>query len=144
MNTKLWLCTALVGLGLSCWCNAEVYRWVDSNGKVHYTDKKPAEDAEDVTKKVNKQNIDTSSDDLHKVGNILRKENDADREYTQQQQNDETQERESRCNSAKARLQEITGNVIFLDDDGKVVKVTEQERQQMVAEVNAIISETCD
>jgi hypothetical protein len=78
------------------------------------------------------------------VGNILRKENDADREYIQQQQNQETQVRQSRCNRAKARLQEITGHVIFLDDDGKVVKVTEKERQQRVAEMNALISENCD
>lgn len=142
MNTKLWLCVVL--FGLSWYCNAEVYRWVDSNGKVHYTDKKPAEDAEDVTKKVTKQNIDTSSEDLHKVGNILRKENDADREYIQQQENLEAQARQSRCNGAQARLKEITGYVIFVDDDGKVMKVTEKERQQMVAEMNAIISENCD
>lgn len=142
MNTKLWLCAAL--LGLSCWCNAEVYRWVDSNGKVHYTDKKPAEDAEDITKAVNQQNIDTSSEELRKVETIMRKENDADREYTQQQQHEKNQVRQSRCHRAKVRLQEITGNVIFVDDDGKVAKITEKERQQMVAEVNATISENCD
>ena len=128
----------------SHWASAQVYRWVDANGKVHYTDKKPATEAEDVTQQVSKQNIDTSSAELRKVEQILRKENDADREYQQARAAEDAQRRAAICRAAQARLKTISGLVIFHDEEGKVVKVTEQERQQKVAEVKAVINENCD
>lgn len=142
MNKHFLLVLAGILSGLSA--NAEVYRWVDKDGKVHYTDQKPADDAEDVTRQVNKQNIDTSTDERRKVESILRKENDADREYYQQQAQEDAQERQHRCNWARKRMNEISGNVIFVDDAGKVVKVTETERQNMVADVNKTIQENCN
>lgn len=142
MSRKIFLFFVLLIPGLQA--NADVYRWVDPEGKVHYTDKKPAENAEDVTKQVNKQNIDTSTEELRKVETILRKENDADREYYQQQQTKDNPQRQHNCTYARKRLNEITGRVIFVDNDGKVVKVTEQERQKMVTEMNTIIKENCN
>lgn len=127
----------------SHWASAQVYRWVDENGKVHYTDKKPATEAEDVTQQVSKQNIDTSSAELRKVEQILRKENDADREYQQAREAEDAQRRAAICKAAQARLKAISGYVIFHDDEGKVIKVTEQERQQKVADVKAVIAENC-
>lgn len=134
----------LVGIVVGLSVNAEVYRWVDKDGKVHYTDQKPANDAEDVTRQVNKQNIDSSTNEMRKVESILRKENDADREYYQQQAQEDAQARQQQCNWARKRMNEISGNVIFVDDAGKVVKVTETERQKMVADVSKIIQENCD
>lgn len=142
MNKQLLL--ILVYLAIGSPAVADVYRWVDKEGKVHFTDKKPAEDSENVTDQVNKQNIDTSSEELRKVETIMRKENDADREYAQQLQFEEARIRQHRCTRAKKRMQEISGRVIFIDEEGKVVKTTEQQRQQKIAEVNALIQENCD
>lgn len=142
MRKRLYLYLAIMLLGVPV--NAEVYRWTDQEGNVHYTDKKSADNAEDVTRKVSKQNIDTSTDELHKVEGILRKENDADREFAQQQLSEGAEERAYLCKRAKARLDDITGRVIFVDDNGKVVKVTEKERQQMVDEQQEIINTNCD
>ena len=37
--------------------HAEVYRWTDANGKVHFSDKRPKSAAEDITEKVMKQRM---------------------------------------------------------------------------------------
>lgn len=126
--------------------SAEVYRWTDANGKVHYTDKKPSTNAEDITAQVKKQNIDTSTEERKKVGAILRKENDADREFYQQQQAQEQQklnEKIKRCNASRKYLRDISGPVQFIDDQGKPIQVTEQERQRRAIQLEATIKKEC-
>lgn len=137
----------MITLLLSCvLANAEVYRWTDANGKVHYTDKKPTAEAEDITAQVKKQNIDTSTEERRKVEQILRKENDADREFNQQQQAQEIQkhnEQTKRCNKARQYLSDISGRVQFIDDDGKPIHVTETERQAREKEWKAVVEQEC-
>lgn len=135
----LWCLLVLCSESVS----ADVYRWVDKDGKVHYTDKKPAPEAEDITRQVSKQNIDTSSEELRKVEQILRKEKPADQDFYNAPDPEEQAQRTQRCKAARQRQAKISGRVIFIGDDGKVVKVTEQERQHMLAELNGIISENC-
>src|SRR5690606_29456550 len=65
---------------------AEVYRWVDAEGKTHYSDKKSDKHAADITAEVSQQNIDTSIEEQRKLQKIFRPENDADRAYHRQQQ----------------------------------------------------------
>ncbi|MDO3381473.1 glutaredoxin family protein [Gilvimarinus algae] len=43
----LWFCAA-------CWCQADIYKWTDENGKVHYSNVKPENyDTEQVDKPIN-------------------------------------------------------------------------------------------
>lgn len=136
----------IAALLLGTIANAEVYRWTDANGKVHYTDKKPAAKAENITDKVNKQNIDTSTEERRKVGEILRPENDADRAFQQQQQAEEQKqfnEKNNRCTEARQYLSDISGRVQFIDDDGKPVHVTEQERQAREKKWRAFVEQEC-
>lgn len=71
MKTNHRFCTPLglfiVLLMSASSSQAEVYRWVDENGKTHYSDKKPKTDAEDITQAVKKQNIDTSIEEQRKL-----------------------------------------------------------------------------
>ncbi len=131
---------------ISSIAQAEVYRWTDANGKVHYTDKKPTTAAENITEKVNKQNLDTSTDERKKVGAILRQENDADREFKQQQYAQEQQkinERNKRCNEARQYLSDISGRVQFIDENGKPIYVSEQERQAREKKWKAVVEQEC-
>lgn len=134
-------------LGFSINSMAEVYRWVDKDGKVHFTDKPPTADAENITKQVNKQNLDTSREELNKVQQLHLQEAQAQRQQRQHAQEisaSEAYARGANCTAAKNRLRRISGNVIFLDDQGKVVKTTEQERQAMVAELTTYIDNNCN
>lgn len=124
---------------------AEVYRWVDEDGKVHYSDKKPKTDAEDITRQVSKQNIDTSIDEQRRMQQIFRPENEADREFYRQQQlkNQPTPEHMQHCNELRKYLDAIDGRVQFIGEDGKVVPVTETERRQRVEETQRYLDEHC-
>ena len=62
--------------------SAEVYRWTDANGKVHFGDQKPKATAENITAKVKATNVDTSTNEHQKLETMFRKENDADREIS--------------------------------------------------------------
>lgn len=127
---------------LSCTAQAEVYRWTDANGKVHYGDKKPAEAAENITEKVKKTNVDTSTAEHQKLETLFRKENAADRDY-QAQQAQPNQDLLQRCAEAKDYLYKISGRVQFLDDDGKPVHISESERDHRAKEMQNIIKENC-
>lgn len=138
MGKLLW--GLLVVLSLSA--HAEVYRWTDANGKVHFGDQKPAATAENITEKVKKTNVDTSTSEHQKLETIFRKENAADREY-QQQQAQLNPELLQRCAEAKNYLNKISGRVQFLDDKGQPVHVSEAERQHTAEEMQKIIKENC-
>jgi 3-oxoacyl-ACP reductase-like protein len=134
----------LLGLVLmiSASAQAEVYRWTDANGKVHFGDKKVGASAENITEKVSKTNVDTSTAEHQKLESIFRKENDADREYKQQQAQP-NRELLRQCAEAKQYLNTINGRVYFVDKDGKEIKVTEEERKQRVIDVQQEIKEHC-
>lgn len=135
---------ALIGLlSFSINAPAEVYRWVDKNGKVHYTDQKPAPDAENITKQVNKQNLDSSSREVEKIGQMLREDEEAERALHAEQEKAHSQAMQAHCVAAKNRLDKMKGYVIFLDDSGKAVTVTEKERQEKVAELESYINANC-
>lgn len=129
-------------LATSVCAQAEVYRWTDANGKVHFGDKKKAPDAENITEKVSKTNVDTSTAEHQKLESVFRKENDADREYKLQQSQPDP-ELLRRCTEAKNYLKDINGRVQFIDDDGKPVHVTEAQRKQKVIDTQKLIQEHC-
>lgn len=125
--------------------HAEIYRWVDEHGKTHYSDKKPKTNAEDITLEVKKQNIDTSIEEQRKLQQIFRAENEADREFYRQQQlkNQPSPEHRQHCNEMRNYLNKIDGRVQFIDEDGKVVQVTEAQRRQRVEETQRYLDEHC-
>lgn len=125
--------------------HAEIYRWVDEHGKTHYSDKKPKTNAEDITLEVKKQNIDTSMEEQRKLQQIFRAENEADREFYRQQQlkNQPSPEHRQHCNEMRSYLNKIDGRVQFIDEDGKVVPVTEAQRRQRVEETQRYLDEHC-
>ncbi len=141
-NPGIWLAICLLLLLVSQ-AQAEVYRWTDDQGKVHYSDKKPAAEAENITRAVSKQNLDTSSAETKKVAAILRRENQADRAHAERLAREEEKRRLPLCNAARKRMSVIKGYVIFIDDQGKVVQTSEAERQQKIAETQAIIDANC-
>jgi len=137
MKTCLFV---LLLLNLSA--HAEVYRWTDSDGKVHYGDKKPKAPAEDITQDVKKTNVDTSSAEHQKLEKVFRKENDADREYKAQQSLPDPILLQ-RCEKAKEYIRLENRPIQFYDDEGKIRKVSEADRQKHDAETREFIKNNC-
>lgn len=125
--------------------SAEVYKWTDKDGKVHYGDKKTTKAAEDITASVSKPNIDTSSEEHQKLEAIFRKENAADRAYKAEQAMPKPAQVDHarRCEEAKKRLRVLEGRVEFIDENGKPIRTTEQERERRAGEMRKIIAEHC-
>jgi hypothetical protein len=122
---------------------AEVYRWVDKDGKVHYTDRKPAANAENITKDVNKQNLDSSSREIARINQMHREDEDAARIEQHKHEQARAQAMQAPCAAAQTRLRKMKGRVVFVDKAGKAVTVTEKERQEKVAELERYISNNC-
>ncbi|MES2675444.1 MAG: DUF4124 domain-containing protein [Pseudomonadota bacterium] len=132
----------LLLIAISSITNAEIYRWTDKDGKTHFSDNKPKGEAEDITAAVRKQNIDTSTQEHQKLEAVFRKENAADREF-QQQQTQPSAENLEQCNNAKRYLNNIDRRVQFVDNKGKMVHVSEDERKARVAETRSFIQKNC-
>jgi hypothetical protein len=137
MKIILFLLISISGIA-----NAEVYRWIDKDGKTHFSDNKPKVAAEDITATVKKQNIDTSAHEQQKLEAVFRKENAADREF-RQQQTQPSEEHLERCRKAKNYLNTIDGRVQFVDDKGKMVHVSEDERKARANETRSFIQKNC-
>ncbi len=149
MDVSKLLIISLLATAMNC--SAEVYRWVDKNGKVHFTDRKPAADAENITEDVKSQNIDTSSGELQKLTSMREQEEKEKQEKMQQELQRQQQDKDELaklnrpvCKKAKERLQDISGYIVFTDEQGRAVTVTEKERQQKVAELKQDIEKYCN
>lgn len=125
---------------------SEVYRWIDTDGKVHYSDKKPKVAAEDITADVSKQNLDESSAEQRKLQTLFRPENDADREHyrKQQSQAQPTAENARNCRKSRELLHILSDRVQLLDSQGKEVRFTEKDRQQKVKDVQDYLEKNCN
>ena len=126
---------------------AEVYKWTDASGKVHYSDQKPEKqpNAKEVTQDIKKANTDTSSQEQQKLGTIFRKENDADRNYQQQQARDAqpSPDQQERCQNARNFLKRLEGRIMIADENGKEVRFTDAERRVKAQELRDQINDNC-
>jgi hypothetical protein len=140
----LWVATLWVAM-MAHAVFAEVYRWTDDEGNVHYSDRKLATNAEDITAKVKIHNIDSSQEEQQKLQQIFRAENDADREFYRQQQerNKPSAELTEYCKKLRTHLRKVSGRVQIINKEGKEVRFTERERQAHAQEVQQRASERC-
>ena len=145
MKTGIAIIVAALLL-LSFSVKAELYRWTEADGKVHFSDRKPdaaEKEVEVESVEIKPINIDESHEAWQALNRVLPKE---DRHQTQQQVRDNqqrAQEIERHCRGARQYLRDISGPVNFIDDDGNPVQVSERERQQRQAEMERYVKEHC-
>ena len=130
--------------------NAEIFRWVDDDGNVHFSDKKPEEssnqiDVEDISDKLSEINIDESSESLRKLDQVL-SESVGEKQLRKKQENREQQNkqrREQACGQARRHLRKLRGRVSFIDEDGNEFDISEQQRKREAAKFEAEIKQHC-
>ncbi len=126
---------------------SEMYKWVDKQGNVHYSDKPPAnaqQKSEQVEVKV--QNTDFNYLDAEakrKQQQIRRNKAIQKQQQNRQEAKKKEDPREKACQNAKQRLSKLQGRVVFVDKDGKELKVTEKERQQQEKQLAEQIKKYC-
>jgi hypothetical protein len=132
---------------------AQVYRWVDSSGRVQYSDRKPtnAKDAQEVRNTVSSVGTQaTAASGGGKSAAELEKDfqkrrlDQADAQQKQQQAAADQKQKSQNCQSARENLAALksgqriarftqTGEKIYLDDSGRAAEI---ERNQQLVQAN--------
>ena len=104
MSSKLRLFTPVALIALALWASpisvAQVYRWVDENGKVHYSDKKPSGDDKQQVELVDEAELGANTNVLESVDDGV----DANELQKQRvQRENEREEREDQRLSEQAK-----------------------------------------
>jgi len=127
---------------------AQMYRWVDVEGKVHFSDKKPKDaKAEDISDSIKPTNTDFGGRDAKQQLQHYERNKAAKR--TEKKQSEEhasavKRQRNEQCQTARKHLKVIQGRVIFYDKNNNEIKVSETERAQRAQELEAQIKKYCE
>jgi hypothetical protein len=138
----------LAGLLNAVSATAEVYRWTDENGRVHFSDKPPRDrPAENISDKTRSVNVDTSSAEREKLNKLFAPETPEEKRLHQQRQNQamaQAEQRRVQCDKARRELRFFREERFYwVDEEGNPSNASEQERQQMVDRLSAAIEQHC-
>ena len=152
MNTRIpLLISAAVLLAAACMAASadQVYRWVDKDGHVHYSQTPPASTgvnaqtvnitppAPDPTTLRNEQNLAKQLQDQNKQNQDDQQKAQADAQQKAQQQ--------QRCDALRQRLQvlEQSGRVATVDAQGNKTYVSDDERTKQTQDLENEIAKDC-
>ena len=144
------LLTLLIGLMMSSFSHAKMYKWVDEEGNVHYTQTKPPADTEVETIKPPpkvtpppapaKAEPEASAADADVTEDEATKQKNAEIE----QQNAEI--RKQNCAASRERLDALNnagGRIKYTDDDGNVAWASDEQVAERKATLEANVKKWC-
>lgn len=137
---KYWVLLLSLTFAGAGW--AEVHRWVDENGRVHFGDSKSAQkakNAEDISREVSRVNIDASSKHAAEVRAKREALSQAESDLAALEQQKQAQKRAQYlplCKRLREEIQVIEAGepVRFLNEDGSEQIVKEKDRGVKLAE----------
>lgn len=143
--TVLFLVTACSCLGTA---EAQVYRWVDKDGKVHYSDKKPKDAA---AKEMAIDSQPSDPDAAEKAMAELKAQNEgldqraAERQQSEAEKAQAKQQQEARCKAAMSEVQLLTSvhRYFTIDHKGDRVYDTDAQLNARRAAARARADEVC-
>ncbi|GAA5315061.1 MAG: hypothetical protein AseanaTS_02650 [Candidatus Pelagadaptatus aseana] len=126
---------------------AAVYQWVDEDGKKHFSDTPPPDkhQAKDISDTLKPANIDQGQAEQQKLKKLFTKPGKAEQQYEHNKNNgNKARQQQAYCDYLRNRLRTISGRVMFVDKQGKDVKVSEAERKQRVKSLEKKIKRECN
>lgn len=124
---------------------AELYRWVDKDGKVHFGDRPPVEaDAESLDGQLKPVNgaDPTRRQDFPET----RRSNQIDREYAARKQSEQAKQlrqQQVACQRARKQLSILQGRVYFVDAEGNESTISERQRVEEARKLEAQVRRLC-
>lgn len=149
MKTFVCALVALCACLLAATAPAEVYKWTDTEGRVHFGDRPPQGEAEtlQLPEAAGSGVADTPEARLEKQRRLLRafEEERRQKRDAQEQARREKAERQRNCAEARddLRNQETAGAVYRLGPDGQRVFLDDAERAQSLAQARAAVERWC-
>lgn len=138
----------LLALFLSSAVNAAaIYKWVDSNGTVHFGSEPPANTAvEKISTKVAKPQPLPEASASQKIN--AKSEAPSQEEIDKQVRKQvalEQEELKKQCTLLRTRLSQLKNNPRLLTEiDGETVRLSEEQRQERITETEEKIKEFCN
>jgi hypothetical protein len=130
--------------------HAEIYRWVDDNGKIQFSDRPSARDSKAEQVKVNTQR------NSYGGGGLLERQKDLLDGYQakdaqkvkdkQQAKRQAAQDKrlQTRCLNAKDRLKNYQRSALYrLDNKGERIYYSEEQRSKAIAKFQQLIQKNC-
>ena len=149
-KTQLISSIFLVGYLVSFPAPCEIYKWVDDEGKVHYSEKPPNKAPKDSIETIKiRDNTDTqrASKKLGEKSKSL----DERREERKKEKTDmaakkqQLEANKARCEQAKKYLASLQNpKVTVTESDGTVRALGEEERQEKIKNGKKMVSEACN
>jgi len=129
---------------------AEMFKWTDENGVVHYSQHPPPADVNEVMEIAPPPNIDTDKA-LRELEADREKLHELEKQREEQQAKETEKERiaaifEKNCRISRERLENLqTGptRVRAIDAEGNMTRTTEEEHQARIDEVKKKIEKYC-
>lgn len=149
------LIVVLLALVVALPATAQVYKWVDKDGKVHYTDKPPRDPKAKAVKEMDIESKPTDPDAVAAEQEALqtrglsvdqdiaaRKDGEAATAAKKKQAED----RERACANAKADLNVLTrvNRLVGVDANNKETVATDAQLEQRRAQTRAKVAELCE
>ena len=128
-----------------------MYKWTDDQGEVHYDQFPPAgrktekmrapPPAPAQTPEAGGNNLEKRPDNAEKQN-----ENQSQQELEAKQKAEREEIRKKNCEIAHKNLVNLQrgGNVRYMDASGKVIRLSEEERQKRIEEANKHMKENCN
>lgn len=138
----------LLLLTVPCLASAELYKWVDKNGQVHYSERPPSagtyEPVKPAPPAANPSPTVESPDESVEENDDRRAEELEKRKLAAAAA--EKENRDTRCRMAKAHLAGLkqTSRTFTTDEAGNRYYYSEQERADQFAQVEQVIDKECD
>lgn len=131
---------------------AEIYKWVDENGQVHFGERRPSNAEAERVEVTSQRGAGTPP--TSKEAQPAEEEQVREVPLTPAQQAQKQAEIErlkaahaERCQEAKAQRFKLTtggGRVLVESEDGSVATITDEARAQRIAEAEKAIEESCN
>lgn len=125
---------------------APIYKWVDSNGTVHFGSEPPTHiEVEKISIKVAKpQPLLEPKPSQNSVENKAPSQEEIDKQVRKQVA-EEQAALNKQCTEMRTRLSQLKNNPRLLTEiDGTITRLTEEQRQERIQELEQKIKEFCD
>ena len=129
--------------------SADVYKWVDKDGQTHYSQQVPRDQQADLIKTPPPPSIDPA-EAQKKIDALIEQQQQNDQALKEQrnqaqQETEKAAQKKENCRIAQQNLQQYKDNPgrRVVDADGNVTRLSEEDRQQKIQQLQQNVKEYC-
>ena len=135
------LCILLIGMLLTLAAPAEIYKWVDDEGKVHYGEKPPNTTTDKAVETI-KIKDDVGTSDNQRANEAFKKKSKSLDENRKKRKGDQAKMKK-KCEAAKKLLGGYQMPRVALVDGDEYTWLNEEQPQAKIKETKALIKKVC-